>query len=118
MTWKQRARQLRSELHVFYYVSKHPRAPWYARAVAACSIGYFFSPIQLIPNFIPVIGFIDDLVVLFLGAKLIQRITPPNLLAECREGAEFADISGPLAQWPHVRRATCPVLDDLLPGPR
>ena len=64
--------------------------PWYGRLVAACTEGYLLSPIQLIPSFIPVIGFLDDLLVLFLGAKLLQRITPPDVLGECLQHAEDA----------------------------
>ncbi len=64
--------------------------PWYARVVAACTIGYLFSPVQLIPSFIPVIGFSDDLMVVFLGVKLLKRITPPDVLTECRELADAA----------------------------
>ena len=60
--------------------------------MAACSAGYLFSPIQLIPSFIPVIGFMDDVLVLFLGAKLLYRITPPDVLRECRGLAESASI--------------------------
>lgn len=78
------------ESHVLYLVFKNPRTRWYARLVAACSVGYVFSPIQLIPNFIPVLGFADDLLVLFLGAKLLRKITPPDLMAECRLLAGFA----------------------------
>ncbi len=91
---KQRAQRLYREAHVFYFALKHPRMPWYARLVAACSVGYVFSPVQLIPNFIPVIGFSDDLLVLFLGVKLLHRITPPEVLTECRELAEAAERQG------------------------
>jgi len=66
--------------------------PWYARLVAACTAGYLFSPIQLIPSFIPAIGFLDDLLVLFLGVKLLQKITPPDVLTECHHLAEAADV--------------------------
>jgi uncharacterized membrane protein YkvA (DUF1232 family) len=66
--------------------------PWYARFVAACIAGYLFSPIQLIPSFIPVIGFLDDFLVMFLGVKLLQKITPSDVLAECRELAEQAEV--------------------------
>ena len=66
--------------------------PWYARLVAACTAGYLFSPIQLIPSFIPLIGFLDDLLVLFAGVKLLQRITPPDVLAECHQLAEAAEV--------------------------
>lgn len=65
---------------------------WYAKLVAACSAGYLFSPIQLIPNYIPVIGFSDDFLVLFVGAKVLQRIIPPEVLTECRELADAAEM--------------------------
>jgi uncharacterized membrane protein YkvA (DUF1232 family) len=92
MSWRQQAQRLHREAHVFYFAFKHPRTPWYARLVAVCTAGYLFSPIQLIPSFIPVIGFLDDLLVLFLGVKLLQRITPPDVLAECRELAKAAEM--------------------------
>jgi uncharacterized membrane protein YkvA (DUF1232 family) len=91
-TWTQRVQRVQKEAHVFYLVFKHPRTPWYARLVAACTAGYLFSPIQLIPNFIPVIGSLDDMVVLFVGLKLLQRITPADVLIECREFAEAAEM--------------------------
>ena len=92
ISWKQRARRIQMEAQVLYFVFKNPRTRWYARLVAACSVGYFFSPIQLIPNFIPVIGFADDLLVLLLGARLLRKITPPDLLAECRELARLSEM--------------------------
>ena len=92
MTWSQRAQRLQKEAHVFYFVLKHPRTRWYSRLVAACTAAYLFSPVQLIPSFIPVIGFLDDFLVLFLGAKLLQRITPADVFAECRELAAAAEI--------------------------
>jgi uncharacterized membrane protein YkvA (DUF1232 family) len=90
MSWRQQAEQVQTQAHVFYLAFKHPRMPWYARLVAASTAGYLLSPIQLIPSFIPAIGFLDDLLVLFLGAKLLQRITPPDVLCECRQHAEDA----------------------------
>ncbi len=89
--WRQQARRLHKEAHVFYFVFKHPRTRWYTKCVAACSAGYLLSPIQLIPSFIPVIGFLDDILVLFLGAKVVRRLTPPNVLSECRELADVAE---------------------------
>ena len=88
MSWRQQAQQVQTQAHVFYLAFKHPRMPWYARLVAACTAGYLLSPIQLIPSFIPVIGFMDDFLVLFVGVKLLQRITPPDVLLECRQHAE------------------------------
>lgn len=61
----------------------HPRVPWHARLVAGCAVAYLVSPIQLIPTFIPVIGQMDDLLVLFLGMKLLRKLTPAEILAEC-----------------------------------
>jgi uncharacterized membrane protein YkvA (DUF1232 family) len=83
--------RLQKEAHVFYFAFKHPRTPWYARLVAACTAGYTVSPIQLIPSYIPVIGFLDDFLVLFLGAKLLQRIIPADVLSESRQFAEAAE---------------------------
>ena len=91
MQWRQQARRLHKEAHVFYFVFKHPRTRWYTKCVAACTAGYLLSPIQLIPSFIPVIGFLDDILVLFLGAKVVRKLTPPSVLSECRELADAAE---------------------------
>ena len=89
--WKQRAQRIGRDAHIFYFAFKHPRTPWYAKLVAACSAAYLFSPVQLIPNWIPVIGQLDDVLVVFLGAKLLQWMTPAGVLIECREFAEAAE---------------------------
>lgn len=85
-------RRLRKETHVFYLIFRHPRTPWYARLVAACAAGYLLSPIQLIPNFIPVIGVLDDVVVILVGLKLIRRMTPADVLFECHDRANAAEL--------------------------
>lgn len=90
-SWKQQAQQLHKDAHVFYLVFKHPCTPWYTRCLAACTAGYLLSPVQLIPSFIPLIGFLDDFLILFLGAKLIRKLTPPDVLAECGELADAAE---------------------------
>ncbi len=92
MNWKVQAQRVQREAHVYYFAFKHPRVPWYAKVVAACSACYLFSPVQLIPSYIPVIGFLDDFLVLFVAAKLLQRIIPPDVLAECRELADAAEL--------------------------
>ncbi len=92
MSWKEQAQRVQREAHVYYFAFKHPRVPWYAKAVAACSACYLFSPVQLIPSYIPVIGFLDDFLVLFVAAKLLQRIIPPDVLAECRDLADAAEM--------------------------
>ena len=73
-------------------MSKHPGTPWYAKLVAACTAGYLFSPVQLIPNYIPVIGMLDDVLIVFLGVKLIQIITPADVLTKCRQLADAAEV--------------------------
>jgi uncharacterized membrane protein YkvA (DUF1232 family) len=90
-SWTEKAQRLQKEAHVFYFAFKHPRTPWYAKLIAACAAGYLLSPIQIIPSFIPVIGFMDDLVVLVVGFKLIQKTISPEVLKECRERAEAAE---------------------------
>lgn len=91
-SWRQQAQRLQKEAETFYFAFKHPRVRWYARLVAVCAAAYLLSPIQLIPSFIPLIGFLDDFLVLFLGVKLLRRIIPPEVLAECRELAEAAEM--------------------------
>jgi uncharacterized membrane protein YkvA (DUF1232 family) len=90
--WKHQARRVHREAQVFYFALKHPRVPWYGKLVAACTAGYLFSPVQLIPSFIPVIGFLDDFLVLFLGIKMLHRIIPPDVLMECRNLAKAAEM--------------------------
>ena len=92
MRWRQQAQRLHREAFVFYFAFKHPRMTWRAKLVAVCTAGYLFNPVQLIPNFIPVIGCLDDLLVVFLAVKLLRRITPPEVLSECRELAEAAEV--------------------------
>jgi uncharacterized membrane protein YkvA (DUF1232 family) len=92
MTWKQQVRRIRSEAQMIYFAFKHPRVHWCAKLVAAGIAGYLFSPIQIIPTFIPVIGLLDDFLVLFLGVKLLQRIIPSDILTECREQAKLAQM--------------------------
>jgi len=74
---------------------KHRLVPWPAKAAAGCAVAYIVSPIQLIPTFIPVIGQMDDLAVLFVGMKVIRKWTPPALLAECEAKARSTTMASP-----------------------
>jgi len=85
--WKRRARQLRTEIDAICLAYKDPRVPWYAKLLIACVIGYALSPIDLMPDFIPVIGYVDDLILVPLGIALTLKMIPPAVLAECREKA-------------------------------
>jgi uncharacterized membrane protein YkvA (DUF1232 family) len=97
--WKQRARQLKVETYAVWLAYKDPRVPWYARVFAACVVGYAFSPIDLIPDPIPVLGYLDDLVLIPLGIALALRMIPPEVMAECRERAEAAGREGRPTNW-------------------
>lgn len=85
---KQDLAYLVEQARILSLALRHPGVPWYAKLVAGCSIGYLVSPIQIIPTFIPVIGQLDDLFVLFVGMKLLRKLTPQNVLAECEARAK------------------------------
>jgi len=84
-TWKHRARELKTEVYAIYLAYKDPRVPLYARIFAACVVGYALSPIDLIPDPIPILGYLDDLVLIPLGVALAIKMIPPIVLAECRD---------------------------------
>jgi uncharacterized membrane protein YkvA (DUF1232 family) len=81
---KSRARALKNEAFAVYLATKDPRTPWYAKAVAFLTIAYAFSPIDLIPDFVPVLGYLDDLFIVPAGIALAVRLIPPEVLAEAR----------------------------------
>ncbi len=86
--WKRRARQLKTETYALYLAYRDPRVPWYARIFAACVVGYAFSPIDLIPDPIPVLGYVDDLILIPLGVALAIKMIPPDVLADSRARAK------------------------------
>jgi len=90
--WKRRARRLQDEIYVAYLVFQHPHAPWYSKLLAALALGYVFSPVQLIPSFIPFIGLIDDLLVLVVMIKLMHKVTPHSAMAQCRAKSESVSL--------------------------
>lgn len=85
---KARARALNTELGAVYLAARDPRTPNSARLVAVLVAAYAFSPIDLIPDFIPVLGYVDDLVLLPMGIWLAIRLIPPDVMADCRQRAE------------------------------
>ena len=87
---KAKAKQLKSEVYALYLASKDPRTPWYAKALAALIIGYALSPIDLIPDFIPVLGYLDDLIIVPAGIVLLLKMIPKEVMEECREKARSA----------------------------
>jgi uncharacterized membrane protein YkvA (DUF1232 family) len=83
--WKIQVARLKVETYALYLAIKDPRTPWYAKLFAAGVAGYAFSPIDLIPDFIPVLGYLDDLVLIPLGIILVRKLIPEDVLADCRE---------------------------------
>ncbi|SHF53488.1 Protein of unknown function [Caldanaerobius fijiensis DSM 17918] len=86
-SWKQKAKKLKSEVVALYFAWKDPRMPWYAKLFSLIIVGYALSPIDLIPDFIPVLGYIDDLILIPLGVALAIKIIPPVVMADARKKA-------------------------------
>lgn len=86
--WGQKAQQLKLEVYALYFACRDPRVPWYAKGLAICVVGYAFSPIDLIPDPIPVLGYLDDFVLIPLGVLAVRAMIPAPVLAECREKAD------------------------------
>lgn len=87
-SWKERVRALKKETFALYLACRHPRVPWYAKVLALIVVGYALSPIDLIPDFIPVLGYLDDMILIPLGIMIVIRMIPAEVLAECRHKAE------------------------------
>jgi uncharacterized membrane protein YkvA (DUF1232 family) len=86
--WRGHARRLKREVYALAIAYRDPLVPWYARLWVAAVVAYAFSPLDLIPDFIPVLGYLDDLLLLPLGIALALRLIPPDILAASRAEAE------------------------------
>jgi len=84
---RQRARAIKRDTLALYLAARHPDTPWYAKALAVLIVGYALSPIDLIPDFIPVLGYLDDIILLPAGIFLCIRLIPAHVLDECRAAA-------------------------------
>ena len=87
---KARARALQRDAHAIYLAARDPRVPWYAKALALAVTGYALSSIDLIPDFIPVIGYLDDVIVVPLGIWLVLLLIPREVMAQYRAEANEA----------------------------
>jgi uncharacterized membrane protein YkvA (DUF1232 family) len=97
--WKRRAGWLKGETYALYLSYRDPRTPWYAKVFVAVVVGYALSPIDLIPDPIPVLGYLDDLLLVPLGIVLALRMIPPAVLDECREQARLTMEEGNPTNW-------------------
>lgn len=94
---RQWARALKRDVVALYLAARDPRVPWYAKVAAGCVAAYALSPIDLIPDFIPVLGYLDDIILVPLGIALAVRLIPPALLEEHRRAAA-ARIERPVSR--------------------
>src|ERR1044072_8633613 len=85
------AKGLKRDAHAIYLASRDPRGPWYAKALAIFVAGYALSPIDLVPDFIPIFGYLDDLLIVPLGIWLVVSFIPANVMAEYRDIATRAE---------------------------
>jgi uncharacterized membrane protein YkvA (DUF1232 family) len=92
-----RAHQLKRETRALYYAYRDPRTPLYAKLFAAVVVAYAFSPIDLIPDFIPVLGYLDDLILIPLGVALALRMISPEVMVDAR--ARAAEMEGKPTSW-------------------
>jgi len=83
--WKQKTKHIKIEIYALYLAYRDPRVPWYAKALVAVVVGYAFSPIDLIPDFIPVLGYLDDLILLPLGVAIALKMIPEEVISDCRK---------------------------------
>ncbi|MBI2850286.1 MAG: DUF1232 domain-containing protein [Chloroflexi bacterium] len=82
--WKSRARRLKVDTYALYLAYREPEVPWYAKVVGACVVGYLLSPVDLIPDFSPVLGYLDDLVIVPLGITITVKMIPVTVMDRCR----------------------------------
>jgi uncharacterized membrane protein YkvA (DUF1232 family) len=84
---RERARRMKREGWALYYAARHPQTPWYAKLVVVACVAYALAPADIFPDFLPVLGFIDDLIFVPLAFAFAARFIPGEVLAECREKA-------------------------------
>lgn len=93
-TWKEKARKLKGELYAIFLACRDRRTPWYAKALILLIVVYAASPIDLIPDFIPVLGYLDDLILIPAGIYLVVKMIPGEVLEECRAKARIEPLGG------------------------
>ena len=96
---KNNAKLLKTEVYAIYLAYKDPRVPWYARIFAICVVGYAFSPIDLIPDPIPILGYLDDLILVPLGISIALKMIPKDVITEFREKAKVLMLKGNPVNW-------------------
>lgn len=96
---KQRAARLKRDIYALYLACRDPRVPWHVRVMAWVVIAYALSPVDLIPDPIPILGYLDDLILIPLGVLIVIKMIPPQVLKDCREQAQVAFQKGMPKNW-------------------
>lgn len=96
---KTKAKSLKKEVQALYLAYKRPDVPWYAKLCIMFVVGYALSPIDLIPDFIPVLGYLDDMIIVPLGISLAIKLVPKEVLDECRIQADEVFKNGRPKNW-------------------
>ena len=96
---KQRAYQLKTETFTLYLAARDRRTPWYAKLLVAGIVAYALSPIDLIPDFVPILGYLDDLILIPIGIAFAIKLIPDSVLGECRARAREATQNGKTVSW-------------------
>ena len=99
MTLKERAKKLKTDIPAVFLALKRRETPWYAKLLAGVTVAYALSPIDLIPDFIPVLGYLDDLIILPALVALTIRLIPAEVMAQCRAEAEDMWKNGKPEKW-------------------
>jgi uncharacterized membrane protein YkvA (DUF1232 family) len=97
--WKQWADKLKQDTYALYLAYRHPQTPWYAKVWTACVVAYALSPIDLIPDFIPVLGYLDDLILIPAGLAIAVKLIPPEVMAECQAQAKLSMEENTSSHW-------------------
>lgn len=98
-TWSQRARGLQTEASALYLAYRDPRVPWYAKVYLVCVLAYLFSPIDLIPDFIPILGYLDELLLMPVFIAVARKLVPEPVLNEYRAQAQERTAQGRPRIW-------------------
>ncbi|MGG3889744.1 YkvA family protein [Metabacillus fastidiosus] len=88
---KQKAKQIKRDIFMLVEANKHPRVPWYVKLLSILIVAYTFSPIDLIPDFIPVLGYLDEIILVPLAISLVLKLIPSDVLEEIREIVRKSD---------------------------
>ena len=93
------AKNLKRQIFILYFAYQDERVPWYAKLFTICVVAYAFSPIDLIPDFIPILGYLDDVIIVPLGIMFALKMIPKNVLSNCEVKAEEMMKNGKPKNW-------------------